>query len=68
MHVLQEARMRHSMLFLVFLLSVSLFAQHPPTIRYQSVPDFLKLPPDIHFGEVAGVGVNSKGHVFIVGA
>jgi len=53
------------MLVLFFLLSVSLFAQQPPKIRYQSVPDFLKLAPDIYFGEVAGVALNSKGHVFV---
>src|SRR2546430_9203908 len=53
------------MLVLLFFMSVSLFAQHPPKIRYQSVADFLKLPPDIYFGEVAGVAVNSKGHAFV---
>jgi DNA-binding beta-propeller fold protein YncE len=53
------------MLVLSFSLSVSLFAQQPPKIPYQSVPDFLKLPPGVYFGEVAGVAVNSKGHVFV---
>ncbi|HMD96467.1 MAG TPA: peptidyl-alpha-hydroxyglycine alpha-amidating lyase family protein [Terriglobia bacterium] len=53
------------MLVLLVLLSVSLFAQQPPEIRYRSVPDFLKLPPDLYLGEVAGVAVNSKGHVFV---
>ncbi|MGH9742793.1 MAG: peptidyl-alpha-hydroxyglycine alpha-amidating lyase family protein [Candidatus Acidiferrum sp.] len=43
----------------------ALFAQQPPEIPYHSVPDFLKLPPNIYFGEVAGVAVNSKGHVFV---
>ncbi|HXB01863.1 MAG TPA: peptidyl-alpha-hydroxyglycine alpha-amidating lyase family protein [Opitutaceae bacterium] len=43
-----------------------LFAQQPPEIRYTSVPDLLKLPPDIYLGEVAGVAVNSKGHVFVL--
>ena len=57
--------MRRSMLVLWFLFSVSLFAQQPPQIPYQSVPDFLKLPPDIYLGEVAGVAVNSQGHVFV---
>jgi len=57
--------MRRSMLVPLFLLSVSLFAQQPPKIQYQSVPDFLKLPPDIYSGEVAGVAVNSQGHVFV---
>jgi DNA-binding beta-propeller fold protein YncE len=36
-----------------------------PEIAFQSVHDFLKLPPDMNFGEVAGVAVNSKGHVFV---
>lgn len=43
----------------------SLCAQQPPEIRYRSVPDFLKLPADIYLGEVAGVALNSKGHVFV---
>src|SRR4051794_19623576 len=37
-----------------------------PTIAYDSVPDFLKLPPDMFFGEVAGIAVNSKKHIFIL--
>ena len=36
-----------------------------PEIPYRSVPDFLKLPPDLYFGEVSGVAVNSKGHIFV---
>src|SRR3954466_4957421 len=40
----------------------------PPTIGeipYDSVPNLLKLPPDMHLGEIAGVAVNSKGHIFV---
>ena len=37
----------------------------PPEIAFDSVANFLKLPPDLYFGEVAGVAVNSKGHVFV---
>ena len=36
-----------------------------PELQFESVPDPLTLPPDIHFGEVAGVATNSKGHVFV---
>jgi DNA-binding beta-propeller fold protein YncE len=36
-----------------------------PEIRYESVPNFLKLPDDIHLGEGAGVATNSKGNVFV---
>jgi DNA-binding beta-propeller fold protein YncE len=48
------------------LLAASALAQQPvPEIPYESVPDFLKLPDDLHLGEAAGVAVNSKGHVFV---
>src|SRR6202008_798316 len=36
-----------------------------PEIQFDSVPDFLKLPAGMNFGEVPGVAVNSKGHVFV---
>ena len=53
-------------ILVLFLLACSVLAQQPvPEIAYRSVPDFLKLPPDIYLGEVAGVSVNSKGHVFV---
>ena len=39
--------------------------QNVPEIPYRSVPNFLKLPADTYLGEVSGVAVNSKGHVFI---
>ena len=39
--------------------------QAVPEIPFESVPDPLKLPTDVHFGEVTGVAVNSKGHVFV---
>lgn len=34
-------------------------------IPFESVPNFLKLPPNMYLGETAGVAVNSKGHVFV---
>jgi streptogramin lyase len=40
-------------------------AQSIPEIPFDSVPNFFKPPADLHFGEVAGVAVNSKGHVFV---
>jgi sugar lactone lactonase YvrE len=36
-----------------------------PDIQFDSVPDFLKLPAGMNFGEVSGVAVNSKGNVFV---
>ncbi|HWC15723.1 MAG TPA: peptidyl-alpha-hydroxyglycine alpha-amidating lyase family protein [Terriglobales bacterium] len=55
------------LLALVCLSAVSAAAQpaQVPEIPYESVSDFLKLPPDVYFGEVAGVAVNSKGHIFV---
>src|SRR5215208_129635 len=35
-----------------------------PDIPYESVPNFLKLPPNIYLGEGIGVARNSKGHIF----
>src|SRR5271156_796046 len=50
----------------VFCLPVSLFAQQSiPEIKFQAQTDFFQLPPDLYFGEAAGVAVNSKGHVFV---
>jgi DNA-binding beta-propeller fold protein YncE len=34
-------------------------------IPFDSVPNFFKLPADLHLGEATGVAVNSKGHIFI---
>ena len=39
--------------------------QGPPDLPFESVPDFFKLPPGMNFGEVSGVAVNSKGHIFV---
>jgi len=39
--------------------------QAVPQIAFQSVPDYPKLPDGMNFGEVPGVAVNSKGHVFV---
>jgi len=41
-------------------------AQQPvPEIPFEADANFLKLPPDRYFGEVAGVAVNSQHHVFV---
>jgi DNA-binding beta-propeller fold protein YncE len=39
--------------------------QPAPMIPFESVPNFIKMPDDMYLGEVAGVAVNSKGHVFV---
>jgi NHL repeat len=40
-------------------------AENVPIIPHTSVPNFFKLPADLHFGEGIGIATNSKGHVFV---
>jgi DNA-binding beta-propeller fold protein YncE len=48
------------------LLGATSYAQAPvPEIPFDSVPNFLKLPPDMNLGEASGVAVNSKGDVAV---
>jgi len=51
---------------LLVLFSPAAFAQEQaPEIQFDSVPNALKLPADMHLGEASGVAVNSKGHIFV---
>ena len=57
--------MRRWLFVLPLLIGSQAFAQQAvPTINFESVPNPLKLPTNMYFGEVSGVAVNSKGHVF----
>jgi len=57
---------RGSIALLLMLGATTAFAQQPaPEIPYTANADFLKLPADLYLGEVGGVAVNSKGHVFV---
>lgn len=40
-------------------------AQNVPEIAFDSVPNFLKMPPNLYLGEGIGVATNSKGHIFV---
>ena len=59
--------MKKLALVLALLLSAPLasFAQGAPEIPFDSVPNPVKLPAGMYLGEVSGVAVNSKGHIFI---
>ena len=63
--------MKRSLALLVFVVLVQLSAARPaaqiaiPEIPFESTPNFLKLPENLYFGEVVGVSVNSKGHIFV---
>src|SRR5262245_57326898 len=60
---------------LISVLASAALAQQAPTrakafetaqdIQYESVPNFLKMPPNLYLGEGIGVARNSKGHVFV---
>jgi hypothetical protein len=49
---------------LLLIASPALAQQAVPSIPFESVPNPLRLPHNMYFGEVSGVAVNSKGHVF----
>jgi DNA-binding beta-propeller fold protein YncE len=58
--------MKRSLFAVLFTLSAYCYAQDSvPVIRFDSVPEPVKMPNDMYLGEVAGVAVNSKGHVFV---
>src|ERR1700688_1655692 len=59
-------KLKTCLCLLSVLLAAPLFAQETvPEIPFDSIPDFFKLPPGTNFGEVPGVAVNSKGHIFV---
>jgi hypothetical protein len=41
-------------------------AQSAPEIKFDSAPDFFKLPVNMYLGEVSGVAINSKHHIFLL--
>src|SRR5436190_11844386 len=58
--------MKRLLAVFLFLIPAGAMAQSPvPEIKVDANVDFLKLPPDLHLGEVSGVAVNSKGHIFV---
>src|SRR6201987_2623219 len=44
----------------------ALAQQSVPTIAFDSVPNPVRLPHNMYLGEVSGVAVNSKGHIFVL--
>ena len=57
--------MKSLLLAFVMLWSGPALAQTVPEINFDSVPDFPKLPKGMNFGEVPGVAVNSRGHIYV---
>src|ERR1700688_3284650 len=44
----------------------ALAQQAVPSIEFNSVPNPLHLPTNMYFGEVSGVSLNAKGHIFVL--
>ena len=40
-------------------------AENVPEIPFESVPNFLQMPPDVYLGESMGVARNSKGNLWV---
>jgi len=57
--------MTRLLLSVLVLLWSAAFAQQVPVIEFDADIDFLKLPKDLYLGEVTGVAVNSKKHIFV---
>src|SRR6201996_7102207 len=64
----REEFMRGLLAGLLVLLCSPVLAQQqtPPVIAFDSVPNPLKLPENMYLGEVSGIAVNSKGHIFVL--
>ena len=62
---MSHSRLAATGLAAALLFGGSLLAQQPREIAFEAAADFLKLPPDIHFGEVAGVATTSTGNLWV---
>src|SRR5262245_30416693 len=49
----------------VLVAAIAVAQQAVPDIPYDADAGFFKLPPNVYFGEVAGVAVNSQHHLFV---
>lgn len=56
-----------SLVCVLWLIAIPTFSQSTklPDLGYKSVPDFFVLPSGANFGEVSGIALNSKGHIFV---
>jgi sugar lactone lactonase YvrE len=59
--------MRRWLLVLALLIGPQAIAQQAvQTIPFESVQNPLQLPTNMYFGEVSGIALNSKGHIFVL--
>src|ERR1700709_44191 len=59
--------MKRFVIAAILCLPLGLSAQtSAPQIPIHANANFLKLPPNLYLGEVAGIALNSKGHIFVL--
>ena len=59
--------MKYFVLASILCLPIAASCQQPvPQIAIHATTDFLKLPANLYLGEVVGVALNSKGHIFVL--
>src|SRR3954466_2486555 len=59
--------MKHWIIGLLLVTGSAASAQQAvPGIAFDSMPNPLRLPPNMYFGEVSGISLNSKGHIFVL--
>ena len=61
--------MKRALIGLLLLTASPALAQmqpNVPSIAFDSVPNPVRLPKNMYFGEVSGVALNSKGHIFVL--
>src|SRR6266849_2309392 len=65
----KEDVLKKVLLVTLLLLHVGLGAQQPAAPASSDIPfdvqDVLKMPPDLYLGEIAGVALNSRRHIFV---
>ena len=56
-----------NLVFALWLIAIPVFSQSTklPDLGYKPVLDFFILPSGANFGEVSGIALNSKGHIFV---
>ena len=56
-----------NLVFVLWLIGIPAFSQSTklPDLGYEPVLDFFILPSGANFGEVSGIALNSKGHIFV---
>src|SRR5277367_1291991 len=62
-----EGVMRHWLVGILMLAGAPALAQQTavPVIPFDSVPNPLRMPTDLYLGEVSGIAVNAKKHIFV---